>query len=150
LLKRIRVAYHWAKARQDDLDHGPGKALVRLARIEALQPLAYYQRAYMAWLLFHAGRTEEADRLFGEVEAQLAEPENANQAYVRLFCQFYGRFRVSKLDEADAIWTAAQAQPCSAMLRRYLPIYGKPSAVNADPRFAGLDTSPLGDRYRRR
>jgi hypothetical protein len=62
LLKRIRVAYHWAMARQDDLDHGPAKALLRLARIEALQPLAYYQRAYMAWLLFHAGRSEDSMR----------------------------------------------------------------------------------------
>jgi hypothetical protein len=150
LFKLIRIAYHWAEARQDDIKHGPAAGLLRLARIEALSPLTYYQSAYKAWLLFHAGRTGEADRLFEEVETRLAEPKNPNQAYVRLFCQLFGRFRVSTPEEADAIWEAARAQQCSGMLRRYLPIYDKPSIIHADPRFADLNTSPVANRYRRR
>jgi len=149
VIRRLFAAYHWARARDDEWKFGPGAALRRIDRMEALRPLSCSAAAYKAWLLFHVGRREEADRLFAEVEERIGEPATPDQAYVQLFCKFYGRYRVSRLDHADALWDAAQELQCSATLRRYLPFYRKPSEVHADPLFADLETSPLARRYRR-
>lgn len=150
MIGRLNAAYHWVQARRDELKLGPAAALRRIERMEALRPLPDVASAYKAWLLLGVGRVGEADRLFGEVEAKLAEPADANEAYLRLFCQFYGRYRVSRLEQADALWESAQQLQCSDMLRRYLPFFRKPSEVHADPRFADLDTSPVARRYFRK
>ncbi len=97
-------------------------------------PLRYFEEAYKGFLLFHSDRTSEADEVFYALEESLAESEDANKQYVRLFCQFYGRFRVSTLEEADQIWLAAESLRCSPMLRRYLRLYRKPSIAHANPR----------------
>lgn len=149
MIRRLIAAYHCVLARRDEVKFGPATALRRIERMEA-RPLPDAASAYKAWLLLGVGRVGEADRLFGEVETKLADPANANQAYLRLFCQFYGRYRVSRLEHADALWDAAQQLQCSDMLRRYLPFFRKPSEVHADPRFADLDTSPVARRYLRK
>ena len=133
-IRRIVGAYHWVKALDEEREHGPPAALRRIERMEARMPLRYFERAYKAFLLFHSDRTPEADEILYALEKSLADPRNANERYVQLFCQFYGRFRDSTLEEADQIWLAAEDLRCSPMLRRYLRLYRKPSLAYANPR----------------
>jgi hypothetical protein len=95
-----------------------GEGLKHIRNAGKIRRLTAAQRTLEGVLLLHLDRLDEADHILADVAADLSSSTDANEAYLRYFCEIY---RPKGSADREAIRARAKALESVAVLSRFFP-----------------------------
>ena len=97
-------------------------AFAEIQAIEAMASLRAYEKALKAGLLLCLEDDAEAEKLFAEVIAEMADSDRADDKYVALYAEFMLAEMQEDAASAKALKAQAERVACSKIMRRWLPM----------------------------
>lgn len=122
MLKRLRSAAKWLLAIQNYRAGNNEKFLTIVESMDKSLISSAYQQSLIASSLLIVGRYSEAEEKFQSIDQDLANFEDQNSKYIRLYCRARINGMKGDLNAVSALSSQASSLNCKQLYRDQLPI----------------------------